>query len=248
MDYENKKPTIGVFVGPGAFRGVYHDGFFAAARDHKIEISQYVGVSAGFWCSVASIAEVDVTKHYVDPYSPMYTDMHKRDVFTRFLDYHLDRIFEESPHTESELLGLLNKKLSAIATRISLPLRHDVLDFFESKEDVKNVQCCTASIPWFISPWPARYRGAWYLDGAVCLSEDLLYLNTDIKVILESTMSTKLNKSSAHEDIYHFKNKYGRTWKTALHLNINDAMRMIDLGYEQGDEFFKHLKTKYKEL
>ena len=86
------------------------------------------------------------------------------------------------------------------------------------------------------------------MDGALGLFKNLSYLNTDIKVLLEASPSIKPNKTDADNDVYHFKSKYGQTWRTVLHLNINDVMKMYDLGYNQGDNFFKYLKIKHKEL
>lgn len=188
----------------GAFYGgTFSSGFLSCFGKNNIKISQYVGVSSGFFVSMMSVAGLDARGFFGDLNSPLYSDTHNFNVFRRFLDFYVPKAIYESGRDEKELLSEVNSKVSAVATRTDLKkgiprFKHDLLSKFSDWEDFKEAQLASGSIPWFAWPWPHKYRSCRYYDGILALKRPERFLNTDIKMVVQPHLTSPVQVGSCY--------------------------------------------------
>lgn len=199
-----EEKTLGVVINGGAFYGgAFSTGFLACFGKNNINISQYVGVSSGFFASMLSIAGLHDRGFFGDLNSPLYSDTHNFNVFRRFLDFYTPKAIDESKLDKQELLKEVNNKLSAVATRTRFKkgfpcLQHDLIGGFSDWEDFNQAQLASGSIPWFAWPWPHKYRGFRYYDGILGLKRPERFLSTDIKMVIQPHLTSPVQQGSCY--------------------------------------------------
>lgn len=199
-----EEKTLGVVINGGAFYGgAFSHGFISCMGENKIKISQYVGVSSGFFIALMSVSGIYRRDFWGDLNSPLYSDTHNYNVFRRFLDFYVPKVIHESGRDEAELLSEFSQKTSCVAARVHLKkgiprLKHDLLSKFFDWQDVKEAQLASGSIPWFAWPWPHKYRNHRYFDGIVGLKRPERFLTTDIKLVIQPHLTSPVHNGSCY--------------------------------------------------
>lgn len=235
---DKNKLSLGIFCGPGAFRGMYHNGFLQAMKENGIQIDKLLGSSAGFCAITAHVCDIEDTREFwLGPDAPIHkAKWHRYHFFDTFIDHYIDKMFNESPHTEQDIIKVLNKKCGAVCTKLNI-FQQDIITNFRDVKDVKDVQRATASMPFFLSSFPNKVRKTRYIDGGFTNKNPFDYLDTDIKVVLQTLSNDSNPKFLIKKNMFNFKLNFPGNIKNAAWGNFSDYRKMFNLGMSDGFRF-----------